>query len=248
MQAPIGVLPGAPQPDEAMRALRQAVGLPTEEDRVSVAESLLKQSPDAKSGNPSRQLKRAYAAMLQALKENHLAEKEHLIKVSDCMRVMHCSWLRMSCDVPCTGVFLQTSCMRRKPACCMSCQRMSLPQFHRLTGVVAFAGVPRMVPNRAGLCMQACQKELSQQKAAYERAIAEILERQQPQKAKATKETAAEALRSHPLAETPPREAHTRAHACLLGDEPVSRMPVLRSRYALCSGGSCIQGITCCTV
>ncbi len=78
----MGLLPGAQQPDEAMRALRQAVGLPTEEDRVRVAESLLRQSPDAKSGNPSRQLKRAYAAMLQAVKENHLAEKEHLIQVS----------------------------------------------------------------------------------------------------------------------------------------------------------------------
>ena len=49
-----------------------------------MAESLLKQSPDAKSGNPARQLKRAYAAMLQAVKENHAAEKEHLIQVSTC--------------------------------------------------------------------------------------------------------------------------------------------------------------------
>ena len=89
-----------------------------------------------------------------------------------------------------------------------------------------------LLQNHAGLCMQACQKELSQQKAAYERAVAEILERQQAQKAKATKETAAEALRSHPLAETPPREPHTRAHASLLGDESLLRIPVLRSRYA----------------
>lgn len=84
LQAPTGLLLGAQQPDEAMRALRQAVGLPAAEDRVNVAESLLGQSPDAKSSNPTRQLKRAYAAMLQAVKENHLAEKENLIRVSTC--------------------------------------------------------------------------------------------------------------------------------------------------------------------
>ena len=57
------------------------MGLPTDEDRLNTAESLLKQSPDSKSGNPTRQLKRAYAAMLSAVKEHHLAEKEHLIQV-----------------------------------------------------------------------------------------------------------------------------------------------------------------------
>ena len=96
--------------------------------------------------------------------------------------------------------------------------------------------------------MQACQKELSQQKAAYERALAEILERQQAQKAKVTKDSAAEALKSHPLAETPPREPHTRAHACLLGDEPVPKMPILRSRYAACSDCLVFLDISCCTV
>ena len=100
----------------------------------------------------------------------------------------------------------------------------------------------------ASLCMQACQKELSQQKAAYERALAEILERQQAQRAKVTKDSAAEALKSHPLAETPPREPHTRAHACLLGDEPVPKMPILRSRYAACSDCLVFLDISCCTV
>ena len=77
---------------------------------------------------------------------------------------------------------------------------------------------------------QACQKELSQQKAAYEQAITEILEKQRGQIAKAAKESAAEALRSHPLAETPPREPRAPAHACPLGDVQPPRMPVLRTR------------------
>lgn len=58
------------------------MGLPSSEDRIQAAGSLLKQSPDAKSGTPTRQLKRAYAAMLNAIKENHLAEKEHLIQAT----------------------------------------------------------------------------------------------------------------------------------------------------------------------
>ena len=53
-----------------------------DEERLRAAESLLTQSPNAKSGNPTRQLKRAYAAMLTAVKEHHLAEKEHLIQAS----------------------------------------------------------------------------------------------------------------------------------------------------------------------
>lgn len=77
----MSLLPGGRQPDSALQALRQAVGLPTDEDRLNTAESLLKQSPDSKSGNPTHQLKRAYAAMLSAVKEHHLAEKEHLIQV-----------------------------------------------------------------------------------------------------------------------------------------------------------------------
>ena len=77
----MGLLPGRQEPDVAIRTLRQAVGLSTDEDNFKVAESLLKQSPDSKTSNPTRQLKRAYAAMLQAVKEQHLAEKEHLIQV-----------------------------------------------------------------------------------------------------------------------------------------------------------------------
>jgi hypothetical protein len=67
-----------------MQALRQACGLPSDEDKLAAAESLLRQSPDAKSGNPMRQLKRAYAAMLNAVREHHLAEKEHLIQAKRC--------------------------------------------------------------------------------------------------------------------------------------------------------------------
>ena len=82
LQSPMGLLPGRQEPDVAIRTLRQAVGpFPTDEDNFKVAESLLKQSPDSKTSNPTRQLKRAYAAMLQAVKEQHLAEKEHLIQV-----------------------------------------------------------------------------------------------------------------------------------------------------------------------
>ena len=80
----MGLLPSVQPPDQAIRTLRQAVGLPTDEENYKVAESLLKQSPDVKTGNPTRQLKRAYAAMLQAVKEQHLAEKEHLIEVPSC--------------------------------------------------------------------------------------------------------------------------------------------------------------------
>ena len=80
--------------------------------------------------------------------------------------------------------------------------------------------------------VQACQKELSQQKAAYERALTEIQERQQAMSGRAAKESAAEALRSHPLAETPPREPHARVHAGVREDGPVPMMPVLRSRCA----------------
>ena len=97
MQAPIGLLLGAKQPDEALRTLRQAVGLPTDEERLDAAKTLLRQSPDAKSGNPSRQLKRAYAAMLQAVKEQHLAEKEHLIQVSSSCEIAEFSTGRCLC-------------------------------------------------------------------------------------------------------------------------------------------------------
>ena len=82
LQGSAGLLSVAKQPDEALSALRQAVGLPTEEERLRAAESLLTQSPNTKSGNPTRQLKRAYAAMLTAVKEHHLAEKEHIIQAS----------------------------------------------------------------------------------------------------------------------------------------------------------------------
>ena len=82
LQGSAGLLLVVKKPDEALSALRQAVGLPTEEERLRAAESLLTQSPNAKSGNPMRQLKRAYAAMLTAVKEHHLAEKEHLIQAS----------------------------------------------------------------------------------------------------------------------------------------------------------------------
>ena len=81
LQGTVSLLPGGKQPDSALQALRQAMGLPTDEDRLNAAESLLKQSPDSKSGNSTHQLKRAYAAMLSAVKEHHLAEKEHLIQV-----------------------------------------------------------------------------------------------------------------------------------------------------------------------
>ena len=86
-------------------------------------------------------------------------------------------------------------------------------------------------PQHCGVVIgQACQKELSQQKAAYEQAIAEILEKQRAQNAPAAKESAAEALRSHPLAETPPREPRAPAHAGPLGDVQPPKMPVLRTR------------------
>lgn len=90
---------------------------------------------------------------------------------------------------------------------------------------------------------QACQKELSQQKAAYERAISELMEKQQrAQSAKharaaqdrPAKESAAEALRSHPLAETPPRGPlrgpPVEHHESPCGGGEPQRMPVLRSR------------------
>ena len=80
--------------------------------------------------------------------------------------------------------------------------------------------------------VQACQKELSAQKAAYERAMAELLSRQQAQAAQQP-EAAAAALRSHPLAETPPREppAKQSAGPPLNGQAP--KMPVLRRRCSL---------------
>jgi len=83
------------------------------------------------------------------------------------------------------------------------------------------------------LYAQACQKEISQQKRAYERTIAEILAKQQARDTKAAKEIAGEALRSHPLAETPPRDPHTRTHASPFIDGPAPQMPVLRSRCAI---------------
>lgn len=82
--------------------------------------------------------------------------------------------------------------------------------------------------------IQACQKELSAQKAAYERAMAGLLARQQAQATHQQPEVAAAALRSHPLAETPPREplAKQSAGPPLNGQAP--KMPVLRRR---CSFG-----------
>ena len=100
----------------------------------------------------------------------------------------------------------------------------------------------------ACLCVQACRKELRQQKAAYDRALAETLERQQSQKAGAAKEIAAEALRSHPLADTPPRAPHAAVHASPLQDGPVPRMPVLRSRYFLVANPQTgVRRLLCCT-
>ena len=81
--------------------------------------------------------------------------------------------------------------------------------------------------------MQACQKELSAQKAAYERAMAELLSRQQAQAAQQP-EAAAAALRSHPLAETPPREPPAKQSAGLSLSRQAPKMPVLRKR---CSPG-----------
>ena len=77
--------------------------------------------------------------------------------------------------------------------------------------------------------MQACQKELSTQKAAYERAMAELISRQQAQTAQRP-QAAGAALRSHPLSETPPREppAKQGVGPSLNGQAP--KMPVLRKR------------------
>ena len=80
--------------------------------------------------------------------------------------------------------------------------------------------------------MQACQKELSAQKAACERAMAELLSRQQAQAAQQP-EAAAAALRSHPLAETPPREPLAKQSAGLSLSRQAPKMPVLRKRCSL---------------
>ena len=76
--------------------------------------------------------------------------------------------------------------------------------------------------------------------------LAEVLERQQCQKAQAAKETAAEALRSHPLADTPPRGPHAMAHASPLQDGPVPRTPVLRSRWRIPLAEGLHGQINCC--
>lgn len=84
--------------------------------------------------------------------------------------------------------------------------------------------------------MQACQKELGTQKAAYERAMAELISRQHaPAQSAQQPEAAAAALRSHPLTETPPREPSAKQSAGppLNGQAP--KMPILRT---WCSPGS----------
>ena len=80
--------------------------------------------------------------------------------------------------------------------------------------------------------MQACQKELGAQKAAYERAMAKLMARQQaPVQPAQPLQAAAAALRSHPLTETPPRAPPAEQSAGPPVDAQAPKMPALRSRY-----------------